>query len=125
MTLRAENTSAGPIENEYTPPRGSFWVEDRDHQVWRWSRGRGFPQAVTEETFAPGEEKTEAVVWAQRLCNPDYPDESGAPVFREGPPPPGRYTAWGVWATHNVPKHATGPHAWWATPVTFEIVADS
>lgn len=108
MTLRAKNTSAEPIENAYSPPRADFWVKDGERRIWVLSFGRAYPAVWNEETFAPGEEKAETVVWEQRLCDPESRQQ------RDGPPPPGRYVARGGWAADK-DRREPGKHAWWAT----------
>lgn len=112
MTVRAKNVSAQPIRNEYSGPRADVWVEDDEHRIWMWSFGRVFPAVQSEETFAPGEEKTEVMTWKQQLCDAEAGEQRG------GPPPPGHYVAHGGWTTT---EEGSGGDAWWSNPVEFEI----
>lgn len=38
-------------------------VLDGDREVWRWSEGRAFTQAVQRETLAPGESSVSTLTW--------------------------------------------------------------
>jgi hypothetical protein len=42
-----------------------FWAEKDGKEVWRWSRGKMFTQALTSTTLRPGEKKTFQGVWNQ------------------------------------------------------------
>ena len=84
MTLLLKNCGDNPTHLFYPDSRRyEFVVEDEgDQEVWRWSLGQTFAQALGEETIEPGESVTYTEVWDQR-------DQAGQPV------PPGRYQIFG------------------------------
>lgn len=88
MVLRIQNTGDAPVRLLMPTGQQYDFVVRRDGQeVWRWSQGRVFTQAVTFLTLAPDETQTFTVVWNQR-------DNRGNAVA------PGRYTITGL-VTHR------------------------
>ena len=55
--LHVTNTGSGPLEMVFpTSQRHDVVVRtESGEEVWRWSAGRGFAQAITRETLAPGD----------------------------------------------------------------------
>jgi hypothetical protein len=80
LTLRVQNTGDQPVRLQM--PTGQiyeFIVQRNGEEVWRWSQGRAFTQAVQQWTLSPDETRTFTVTWDQR-------DNNGNPVE------PGAYT---------------------------------
>lgn len=111
MTIRVRNTGSLPVTHwRPSGQRYDFWVEGPEGAIWLWSAGMFFTQALVQETFAPGEERTAAETWDQSRCS-----EGGLLV---GPPPPGRYVARALWTHYD---DVSGSGGWWSNPVEFEI----
>lgn len=64
FTVTVENTTAEPVTLEF---RSGLVVDvvvyDGDTEVWRWSEGRMFTQAVLAETVAPGDSFGREMAW--------------------------------------------------------------
>ena len=88
FTLTVTNTGAAPVTvTRSSGQRYDFIVRSADGaEVWRWSRGRFFTQALEEETIGPGRSLTFAETWDQR-------DNDGRQV------PPGAYQVVAVYTT--------------------------
>ena len=88
FTLTVTNTGATPATvMRSSGQRYDFIVRSSDGgEVWRWSRGRFFTQALEEDTIAPGRSLTFVETWDQR-------DNDGRPV------PPGAYQVVAVYTT--------------------------
>jgi len=68
MTLITVNVSNRPIRLTYrTGQRFDFWVTRSGREVWRWSDGRFFTQALDRVTLEPGESQTFRATWDQRV----------------------------------------------------------
>jgi hypothetical protein len=80
LALVARNAGGTPLRLDFASARThDFAVADAaGHEVWRWSRGRLFAQALSQIELGPGESRRFEATWHQR-------DASGRPV------PPGRY----------------------------------
>jgi len=77
------NTGTEPVALEFRDSKVVDVAVDRDgKEVWRWSEGRMFTQALRAEALEPGESFTREVTW-------------------EGPPP-GAYTAEATLETTNL-----------------------
>ncbi|MEN6519997.1 MAG: BsuPI-related putative proteinase inhibitor [Armatimonadota bacterium] len=66
ITFVVENTTQQDIVFRF--PSGQIydiWVEKDNKEVWRWSRGKFFTQALTSITLKPGEKRTFEVTWNQ------------------------------------------------------------
>lgn len=64
FVLQVTNVSAAPLALVFGSGQTyDFAVRDGARELWRWSAGRGFTQAVREETLAPGETRTFAESW--------------------------------------------------------------
>ncbi|HEX2204445.1 MAG TPA: BsuPI-related putative proteinase inhibitor, partial [Longimicrobium sp.] len=65
LVLRVTNVSGAPLALVFpTGQTYDFAVREENRELWRWSAGRGFTQAVREETLAPGETRTWAETWS-------------------------------------------------------------
>jgi hypothetical protein len=97
LVLEVRNTGADPLALEFASARShDFAVLDaRGREVWRWSRGRLFAQALGRVELAPGESRRFTATWDQR-------DASGAPAA------PGSYRAVASLASASAPAPA-GP----------------
>jgi hypothetical protein len=92
--LQVTNPTAGPVR--LTFPSGmthDFAVTDRGREVWRWSAGRHFPQALVQLTVAAGDTRTYTEVWRPaaalrgrplvaegRLTSSDHPLRQSTPI---------------------------------------------
>ncbi len=87
--IRLRLTLRNPTERQVTLSFSSGRTHDAvvlgadGSELWRWSDGRMFPQALSELQLAPGSESS-----FELICDPS---ERG-----EAPLPPGRYRATGV-----------------------------
>jgi len=64
LALRVENGGESPVELRFrSGQRADFAAEQDGEEVWRWSRGRMFTQALGTETFRPGETRTFEAAW--------------------------------------------------------------
>lgn len=64
FVLQVTNVSGAPLALTFgSGQTHDFAVRDGARELWRWSAGRGFTQAVREETLAPGETRTFAESW--------------------------------------------------------------
>lgn len=64
FTLQVTNTTDSPVELSY--PSGQsfdFIVSRGGREVWRWSQGMMFTQALRSETLAAGATETHAATW--------------------------------------------------------------
>lgn len=79
FVLHVTNSSSAPITlNFSSSKRYDFYVETlQGEEVWRWSDGMAFMQALSEDTLAAGESWTMEAVWEPEV-------------------PPGEYQATGV-----------------------------
>lgn len=84
MTLTLINCSDQQTHLFYKDgQRYEFMAEDAEgREVWHWSHGRAFTQAVGQETIEPGQTVVYAEIWDGR-------DDEGQPVE------PGRYKIFG------------------------------
>jgi hypothetical protein len=56
LVLQVTNASAEPVEVVFpTGQSHDFAVRQRGRELWRWSHGRAFTQAVRMQIVAPGE----------------------------------------------------------------------
>ncbi len=84
MALRVQNTGDRPILLQMpTGQQYDFLVERDGTEVWRWSQGQVFTQALSNLTFDPDEVRTFTIAWDQR-------DNAGNLV------PAGTYTISGI-----------------------------
>lgn len=97
LVLEVTNTGPDPLALEFASARShDFAVLDaRGREVWRWSRGRLFAQALERVELAPGESRRFTATWDQR-------DASGARAA------PGSYRAVASLASASAPAPA-GP----------------
>jgi len=97
LVLEVHNAGETPLALAFATARHyDFAVVDAEGlEVWRWSRGRLFAQALTEIEMAPGETRRFAASWDKR-------DASGALA------PPARYRVTGTLACSPSPPPA-GP----------------
>jgi hypothetical protein len=63
--FRVRNASDAPVELTFRSGQvADAAVFEGDQEVWRWSDGRLFTQALTAQTLAPGETMTEQFTWS-------------------------------------------------------------
>jgi hypothetical protein len=87
FVLVAQNAGGEPARLTFPSGQPYDLVVVRDGaEVWRWSAGRSFTQAVREETLGAGGQRIERIVWPAT-------DGAGQPV------PPGAYEARATLAT--------------------------
>jgi hypothetical protein len=87
FVLVAQNAGGEPARLTFPSGQPYDLVVVRDGaEVWRWSAGRSFTQAVREETLGAGEQRIERIVWPAT-------DGAGQPA------PPGAYEARATLAT--------------------------
>jgi hypothetical protein len=78
-----QNTGTDPVELDFrTGMVADVAVSEEGVEVWRWSDGRMFTQALETETLAPGASLAREMVWEE--------------------PSPGTYTAEATLSTANV-----------------------
>ena len=85
LELALTNDSAIPVAMAL--PTGQlfdFRVLHEEREIWRWSTGRAFAQAITEVLLDPGQRGRYRIDWDQR-------DQAGRPV------PGGAYEVEAVW----------------------------
>lgn len=66
ITLTATNSGEEPVD--LTFPSGQTIeavVEHGGQEIWRYSDGQMFTQALRTETLAPGEQLAESITWSQ------------------------------------------------------------
>lgn len=64
MTLNVRNTGTAPaVFNFSSGQRYEFVVRDDGREIWRWSRGRAFTQALSTLSLSPGEALRFQEVW--------------------------------------------------------------
>lgn len=64
FVLQVTNTTGAPVELEYrSGQRFDFVVERDGAEVWRWSDGQMFTQALGRESLPPGETLTFSATW--------------------------------------------------------------
>lgn len=86
LVLVVLNRSTGPARLVFPSGKSyDFWIARDGREVWRWSAGRMFTQAIREQEVAPGERLEFRESWARV-------DAAGQPV------PPGNYEAHGLLA---------------------------
>ncbi|MGE5590391.1 MAG: BsuPI-related putative proteinase inhibitor [Bacillota bacterium] len=84
LTLEITNRVAAMTATYSSGQMYDFWVEQNGREVWRWSRGRMFTQALVHRTISAGETLRFTVQW-------DGKDAQGKPAA------PGTYTVHGRW----------------------------
>ncbi len=73
LVLQISNTAS--TAREITYPTGQtydFVVRDGDREIWRWSEGRAFSQAIRTETVGPGETLRFQEVWSPGDLRGDF-----------------------------------------------------
>lgn len=66
FALTVTNTGDEPATLDFRSGlTADFAVVDGDEDVWRWSDGRMFTQALQTETLAPGENVVYTATWAE------------------------------------------------------------
>ena len=67
MTLAITNCEDETVRRVYASGQQYDFVvsDDQQREVWRWSHGKVFTQAIQETTFEPGETVTYTEVWDQ------------------------------------------------------------
>jgi hypothetical protein len=95
LVLEVRNAGEAPRRVEFATARTHDFalLDAGGREVWRWSRGRLFAQALSETELAPGEARRYTATWHQR-------DAAGEPA------PPGRYRALGSLACLPAPLTA-------------------
>lgn len=83
LTLMVANTGSTPITLQFTSGYQFDFVAAQAKDVWRYSSGRIYTQALTSITVAPGASVTRSGTW-------DFTDDAGTPV------PSGAYDLRGV-----------------------------
>ncbi|MEF8782576.1 MAG: BsuPI-related putative proteinase inhibitor [Haloarculaceae archaeon] len=64
FAVTVTNADTEPVDLQFRSGKvADVAVYDRGSEVWRWSEGRMFTQAVRTETLAPGESFTHEVTW--------------------------------------------------------------
>ena len=64
LSLSVENAGDDPVTLSFSDARRTEFVASQDgEEVWRWSRGRMFAQAVGEVTLSPGEVRAFEATW--------------------------------------------------------------
>ena len=62
-----KNILSVPLTLTYrTSQRVDFRITRDSMSIWQWSQGPFFTQAISSDTFRPGEEKIYRAVWNQR-----------------------------------------------------------
>lgn len=99
LSLTVENTGAASEVLRFSSGQQyDFIVSTDGREVWRWSAGRMFIQALTSFTLSPGEKKTFTAAWPRT-----YSDGK-----RVGS---GVYDIQGVLTSTSPPRQAVGPVA--------------
>ena len=95
MALSITNPGTEPVRRFYgSGQRYDFFICDAEgREVWRWSHGYAFTQAIIERTFQPGETVTYTEVWEQ-IINAGQP--FAIPTDQYEPVAPGRYDVHGI-----------------------------
>jgi hypothetical protein len=96
LVLEVHNAGESPRALEFATARThDFAVLDADgRELWRWSRGRLFAQALAEIELAPGETRRFAASWDKRdasgvLARPGRYQVVGTLACSPSPPPLG------------------------------------
>jgi hypothetical protein len=96
LVLEVHNAGEAPLHLEFATARThDFAVLDAEGlEVWRWSRGRLFAQALAEIELAPGETRRFAASWDKRdasgaLAQPGPYQVLGTLACTPSPPPVG------------------------------------
>ena len=64
FTLAVTNAAAAPVTLEFSSGQTyDFIVDDGGREVWRWSAGRFFTQALQSITLRAGETRTSRAAW--------------------------------------------------------------
>jgi len=66
FVFEVTNTGSDPVELTFTSGQTAdltVFEADGDDQVWQWSRGRMFTQAMRYPTLQPGETVSEELTW--------------------------------------------------------------
>jgi hypothetical protein len=64
LVLQVTNTAEAPVDVEFRSGQSfDFAVLDGDRELWRWSRGQMFTQALRTERWAAGETRSYEAVW--------------------------------------------------------------
>lgn len=67
VTFIVENKGQQPVTLRFSSgQRFDIWVRNNAGELWRWSRGRMFTQALGFVTLKPGERQTYKATWNQR-----------------------------------------------------------
>ncbi|MGH8707992.1 MAG: BsuPI-related putative proteinase inhibitor [Burkholderiales bacterium] len=90
VTIRNRSDAARTLTLPSSQTYDCIVYSGKDREVWRWSAGRMFTQAITELSLAPGESRSFTLTWNQT-------DRKGAPL------PAGDYRVVGL-----VPGRAPG-----------------
>jgi hypothetical protein len=63
--LQVTNTADTAVQLDFATGQSfDFAVFDDEEEIWRWSEGRMFTQALRAETIAPGETRTYRATWS-------------------------------------------------------------
>jgi hypothetical protein len=66
FSLAVENAGDDPVTLSFrSGMRADFAVRDGDEELWRWSEGRMFTQALGSETIEPGGRRSFGATWAE------------------------------------------------------------
>lgn len=66
FVFEVENAGAAAVDLEFRSGKtADVVVYEVENEVWRWSDGRMFTQALRSETVEPGETLTHRMVWEQ------------------------------------------------------------
>lgn len=73
MTLAITNCEDGPVRRVYASGQQYDFVvsDDQQRELWRWSHGKAFTQAIQEATFESGETVTYTETWTQTTNEDD------------------------------------------------------
>lgn len=88
LTLEITNHVAAMTATYGSGQMYDFWIEQNGREVWRWSAGRMFTQALVHRTINAGETVRFTVQW-------DGKDAQGRPAA------PGTYHVYARWLAHT------------------------
>lgn len=64
LRLHATNVTERPVVLEFTSgQRFDFAIQQEGREIWRWSTGRAFTQALGSESISPGATLTYSAAW--------------------------------------------------------------
>lgn len=96
LVLEAHNAGETPLALEFATARTHDFavLDSQGLEVWRWSQGRLFAQALAEIELAPGETRRFAASWDKRdasgtLAQPGRYQVLGTLACSPSPPPVG------------------------------------